>query len=367
MRLTIDARFAKHSGIGRHISSVLAHWPGTPGLAIVANAADSPPDWQRTVCQAGMYTLAEQGPALRQLARAADITWFPHFAHPWRCPGRWVCTVHDVIHLALPELFPGRVRRFAARALLADVRDRAAAVCFVSRFTRDEFHRLVGAPRGTEHIVGNGVDPSWSRPAPAPPGWDGRPYVVAVGNVKPHKGLRHLLQAMQDPRLAELDLVLIGRVDGLRTVDHAAVGLVAGLGARCRWTGPVGDDELRAWVSHARVLAFPSLYEGFGIPPLEAMAAGVPVVASRIPAVEEVCAASAWLVPPADADALADGLLHVAQDEELRTRLIHAGRSLATQWTWSATARSTWQALQTAAGRPLDHGNSSAERSDRAT
>lgn len=229
--------------------------------------------------------------------------------------------------------------------LLEDIRDRAAAVCFVSRFTRDEFHRLIGAPRGAEHIVGNGVDPVWSRPSPPPEGWDGGPYVVAVGNLKPHKGLIHLLEAMHDSRLHDVRLVLIGRADGLRTVDRRILAMAAGMGGRCRWTGPLDDGRLRSWVSHARVLAFPSLYEGFGIPPLEAMSAGTPVVASRIPAVTEVCADSALLVPPGDHAALAEAIVQVICDSTLANHLTRAGRERASRWTWEGVARKTHEAI----------------------
>lgn len=349
MIVGVDARFIRHSGIGRHVSGTLSAWIGDRGVIALPSGEPDWTGWDSQHTTAGMYSLAEQGPALRRLARSADVTWFPHYAHPWRCAGRWVCTVHDVIHLALPELFPGRIRRWAAHALLADVRDRAAAVCFVSRFTRDEFHRLVGAPHGSEHIVGNGVDPRWGQPAPKPTAWDGRPYVVAVSNVKPHKGLSHLLQAMLHPSLAELHLVLIGRADGMRTVDGAAMELIADLGERCHWTGPVGDDDLRSWVAHARLLAFPSRYEGFGLPPLEAMAAGVPVVASDIPAVCEVIAGTepaATLVPPQDADALAEAIALVHCDHARRNAQILAGRQCAATWTWERTAAATWKAIE---------------------
>jgi glycosyltransferase involved in cell wall biosynthesis len=345
MTPAVDARFIDHSGIGRHIHGVLEHWPSDAPRGVAAWNKHPPAGWRPFHCTARMYSIAEQCWGLRRLPQLADITWFPHYAHPWRCPGRWVCTVHDVLHLAMPGLFPGRVRRWAAHALLADVRDHAAAVCFVSRFSQSEFHRLVGIPRGTQHIVGNGVDAGWSLPTTAPAGWDGRPYVVALGNLKPHKGLTHLLRAMLDPRLADLRLVLIGRSEGLRTVDRAALDLVNALGDRCLLTGPVDDAALRGWVGSARTLAFPSLYEGFGLPPLEAMAAGVPVVASDIPAVREVCGDAALLVPAADAKALAEGLVRLHQDDSYRTATIARGRRCATQWTWDATAHATWQAL----------------------
>jgi glycosyltransferase involved in cell wall biosynthesis len=295
-----------------------------------------------------MYSFAEQGTALRAIVKAADITWFPHYAHPWRCSGRWMCTVHDVLHLAHAEYFPGRLRRGAARALLADVRDRAAAVCFVTRFTQGEFHRLVGKPIGSEYIVGNGVDSSWFGVEKPPAGWSGRPYIVAVGNIKQHKGMDHLLQAMQSAALQDLDLVIIGRREGLRTVDHRVDNLISHLGSRCRWTGGISDQDLRCWVSHARMLVFPSLYEGFGIPPLEAMAAGVPVVASSIPSVREVCGDAVVSVFPGSSESLADGIRRLHQDEILRQSMIIAGAACAQRWTWDAAAKTTWIAMQAA-------------------
>ena len=296
------------------------------------------PGWSVVSSDAGMYSWAEQGPGLRRQATNFACTWFPHFAHPWRLSGRWVCTVHDVIHLARPDLFPGRLRRAAARILLADVRDRAAAVCFVSRFTQAEFHRLVGPPVGREMIVGNGVDDAWFEVAPEGPPPHPRPYVIAVGNLKRHKGLSDLLVAMHGPACADLDVVLVGRKDAAKRTDSRLEDLIASLGPRCLWTGVVSDQDLHRWVAHARMLAFPSHYEGFGLPPLEAMAAGVPVVAADIPAIRETSGPAAELVAPSDPQALAAGIARLAGDANLRRERIAAGRQLAAGYRWQSVA-----------------------------
>jgi glycosyltransferase involved in cell wall biosynthesis len=341
----IDARFIRHSGIGRHISGVLGSWTGPSGTVLLPSSEPSVPGWTRIDSRATMYSLAEQGLSLRRLLSASETAWFPHFSHPWKCSGRWTCTIHDVIHLAMPSLFPGLIRRCAAKFLLEDVRDRAASVCFVSAFTRDEFVRLVGMPKGSVHIVGNGVDPSWSLPQQQPDGWDGKPYIVAVGNLKLHKGLGVLLRALDAPHLRDVRLVLIGNASGLRTVDTQALHDMQKLGDRCRWTGPIDDVQLRRWVAHAQALAFPSLYEGFGLPPLEAMMAGVPVVASRIPAVEEACGTAALLVPPGDPGALAEALGEMLRDNTRRQQAILDGKKHAARWNWASVAQATWAAM----------------------
>jgi glycosyltransferase involved in cell wall biosynthesis len=346
--MLLDGRFLRHSGIGRHITGVVDHWPGPRCTIMLSDPHHAPTGWDTVTSTAAMYSLSEQGFSLRRLAAQADAIWFPHYAHPWRCAGRWVCTVHDVIHLAHPELFPGRMRRLAAYALLKDVRDCATGICFVSRFTQQEFHRLVGKPSGAETIVGNGVTMRPMVPPPPPRDWNGRPYVIAIGNAKPHKGLTYLLRAMLSTRLHELDLVLIGHHDGMRTVDRAAQDLSRDLGTRCRWTGFLSDADLQAWLSHARMLAFPSIYEGFGLPPLEAMASGIPVVASRIPSVVEVCGAAAYLAEPGDIDSLSTGIERLHRDTALRCRLVDAGRRQAATWSWKNTAEATWSTLQLA-------------------
>lgn len=349
-RVLVDGRFINASGIGRHIRGVLSHWPAAPASIVVPNVDAAPSGWTPVVAGAGMYSLAEQGAGFRRSLRGADTVWFPHFSHPLRQRGRWVCTVHDVIQLVMPELFPSRIKRAAARALLVDIRDRAAAVAFVSAFSRDEFIRVIGHPRGSIEIVGNGVDARWFEPADELADVPSRPYIVAVGNVKAHKGLAALVAAMHDPRLADFDLVLIGQRDGLRHIDHATQAQAEALGERCHWTGWVDDEHLRSWVGHAQVLVFPSLYEGFGLPPLEAMASGVPVVASAIPPLKEVTHgrftdAASWF-EPGSSDALAEQLVALLGSPSRQAAQVSLGRECARWWHWGQTAAATHRLIE---------------------
>jgi glycosyltransferase involved in cell wall biosynthesis len=147
------------------------------------------------------------------------------------------------------------------------------------------------------------------------------------------------------------DLVLIGAISGLRTVDHGAISAAEEIGSRVRLVGRVDDSVLRAFVGHAAALVFPSLYEGFGLPPLEAMAAGVPSVVSDIPTLRETCADASEYFDPLDPHDMADQMVSVLTRPDVRRRLIDAGRLHAARSTWASTAHDTARALAAAAGR----------------
>jgi glycosyltransferase involved in cell wall biosynthesis len=196
-----------------------------------------------------------------------------------------------------------------------------------------------------------GVDPGWAAAPPPDPGWLAAhrlpaDYLLAVGTLEPRKGLDVLLAGYAALLAEEPDapaLVLVGPAGWGPALDGTR--LPAG---RLLLPGYLADDELRRVVAGARLLAFPSRYEGFGLPPLEAMAAGVPVVASDLPAVREVTGGLVTLVPPGDADALAGALL-----TELRTPTgpdrRAAARQRALAHTWARCAELTAAAYRLAA------------------
>jgi alpha-1,3-rhamnosyl/mannosyltransferase len=168
----------------------------------------------------------------------------------------------------------------------------------------------------------------------------GAPYLLSMGNTKPHKDLPTLLRAFARvaPAWPDLRLLLVGAdvagfVASVLDGDEAA--------GRVRFTGRVGDDVLRALYRHAAVFVFPSRYEGFGLPPLEAMAFGTPVVCSDAASLPEVVGDAALLFPAGDIGALSDALSLVLGDASVRERLSHAGPKRAARFTWERTAAGT--------------------------
>jgi glycosyltransferase involved in cell wall biosynthesis len=258
---------------------------------------------------APIYSLREQWEWFKLRGAGFDLLWVPHFNIPYFWPGRLMVTVHDVIFLAMPELF-SRLKIIYARLFLSRIRDRANGVIFVSRFTSDEFTRLVGSPLGRAEVIHNVIDPSWFAPAPrsdVPARFADKPYIACVGNVKPHKNLRRLILAYgQIADQIPHRLLIIGRKDGFLTGDNEVEGLAASLTDRIVFTGFVSDAALHAIVAHADLLVHPSLYEGFGYPPLEAMAAGCPVAIADIPPLREMCGDAAVYFNPADPAGMAE-------------------------------------------------------------
>ena len=266
-----------------------------------------------------------------------------------------VLTVHDLDALLLPALHPGLAVQLQQRQL--DAARRAAAVCVPSGVVRDalvargvEAGRIVVTPLGHTPlpVAGGAV---WVPGGLAlPPG-----FVLAVGAVGLRKGYDVLLESML--ALPGVRLVVAGP-DGHGAAEVHRQAAALGLGDRVSFLGRVGDGELAALYRDADVLAFPSRAEGFGLPLVEAMAAGLPVVASDLPVVREVTDGAALLVPVDDPAALAAGVAEVlagvqagvqAGGEAVRARVL-AGREVAARRTWAACAAATASAYLLALG-----------------
>jgi glycosyltransferase involved in cell wall biosynthesis len=247
-------------------------------------------------------------------ARSADVLHCTTMRGPLRTGLPVVVTVHDCALLRHPEAFPPWHRHTGRVALRHGARN-ADAVVAVSAFTRDELVELLEVPAERIHIVPNGVEPIFTPDGPAAAG----DYVLAVGTLEPRKNLARAVEATQ---LAEVEL---------RVVGAAGWGGVEVPG----WAGRVSDDELAALYRGARCLVFPSLYEGFGLPVLEAMACGTPVVTTRGGATEEVAGGAAVLVDALDATAIAAG---IAEAEARRDELRPLGLERARAFSWSRSA-----------------------------
>ena len=247
-----------------------------------------------------------------------------------------VVTVHDIGFVHHPaDVSPG-VRRMAR--LLPQILSRAAAVVTVSEFTRNELldwqpglaDRITVIPNGSHHrvaAVNNGGPAS------------GAPYALMLGTLEPRKNLPLALDAISILRRRGIDLRLVLAGGRSNLIDLPAMLGERGLGSpEVVCTGYIDDNRVASLMAGARMLVFPSLYEGFGMPLLEAMQSGVPVVAARAGASPETVGDAGLLVDPTDAEAFADAMAQLVFDDELRTTLVKAGKSRAAEFTWERAA-----------------------------
>jgi glycosyltransferase involved in cell wall biosynthesis len=277
------------------------------------------------------------------------------FELPGRGPWTLVTTVHDLVPLRFPALVPAR-HRWAVRGLLGGALRRAHRVIAVSEATRSEVlaryrlrpERVVVVP---EAAAAHFVPPSEPALAAVRARYGlTRPYVLFVGYLEPKKNLAALLDAVAALRRrgawGETELVIVGATGwGPAPAAHARV---LGLEGAVRFVGAASDADLPALYGGALAFVFPSLWEGFGLPVLEAMASGAPVVASNRGALPEVTGGAALLVDPAPAP-LTDALGRVLAEPALRERLRAAGLARAAAFSWERTARETLAVYRAAA------------------
>jgi glycosyltransferase involved in cell wall biosynthesis len=277
-----------------------------------------------------------------------DVLHSPHHHTPIVARGvQRVVTFHDVTFMLLPDRYPITRRLYMNAVTRASARVADAIITPSQTVRRDVIERLGPSPGRVVAIPEAAAERF--RPAGAtavetvrekyalPDG-----YVLSVGSLEPGKNRDALFRALARLRTRGIDCVLA--VAGQRAwnadADEAMLGELS-LRDRVRFLGYVADDDLPALYSGATLFAFPSLYEGFGLPVLEAMACGVPVVTSNLSATAEVAGDAALLVDPRDVDALAGAMRRLLTEDELRSSLRRRGLERAGQFSWDRTARET--------------------------
>jgi glycosyltransferase involved in cell wall biosynthesis len=263
---------------------------------------------------------------------------------------RQVLTVHDMASLDHPEWFDRKFALWYATLLPGLIR-KVRAIITVSRFSKERIVHLTGVEPERVNVIVNGVDRRF-RPADLERVKQVRaefdltsPYILFVGSLEPRKNLKNLLEAWQLGRFEGATLIVVG----------ASSHMFADLGFKSipdgvRLLGPVEDNVLPALYSGATGFVYPSLYEGFGFPPLEAMACGCPVAVSDIPVHREICGETAMYfdpVSPEDISGKLDALLRL--DPAERTSLVERGSRWAAAYRWENSASETWRVLETAA------------------
>ncbi|SRR6266545_3427140 len=283
------------------------------------------------------------------LSGPVDVYHSPDFVLPPLRHARGILTVHDLAFLMRPECADSHLRSYLEEVVPRSVR-RADYIIADSENTRNDLVVLLGVhpdfvsvvPGGVEGHFAPVVDPDALRSARARLGVGDAPFILAIGVIEPRKNLSLLMDAfalLKQRRIGppDLKLVLAGGkgwlVDGILE-HHAASPLQQDM----LMPGFISDDLLPAVYSAADVLAYPSLYEGFGLPILEAMACGTPVVASRASCLPEVAEGAAVMVDPDDVEDLAGALEQALTEPDLRARLIERGHERAAEYTWQRAA-----------------------------
>lgn len=285
------------------------------------------------------------GPVAAARARL-DLVHGPVNALPLAAPGRGVVTIHDLAFLAHPEALSAARRRYLTVLTALSAR-RAARIIAVSAFTRDEIVRRLRVPASKIAVVHNAVDPSFA-PLPADEIAAFRAAqrlparaLLCVGTLEPRKNLVGLLDAFAliAPQ-TDAELLVVG---GQGWLYDAALARVAALGltGRVRFVGFVPDEDLPRWYNAATAFVYPSVYEGFGLPPLEALACGAPTVTGAGTAMAEVVGDAALLADPRDPAALAAALARLLDDAALRATLRERGPRRAARFTWAHAAAAT--------------------------
>jgi glycosyltransferase involved in cell wall biosynthesis len=364
MRIAIDASrttLARRTGTERYALDLLhallavetpnqftLYFRDTPPAGLFP---DQPNVTQRVIPLGRLWTHLRLAGALWQ--DRPDVTFVPAHTLPLAFPGPAVVTVHDLGYRFFPKAHPAWSRRYLHWSTRWSAR-RAAVILADSGATRYDLTKVYGVQPDRIKVVYPGINPALTRVTDDTILTHVRErynlpdrYLFFIGTLQPRKNIARLVQAYAASGLHRdgIGLVLAGArgwlYDGLWTADVPGV----------LETGYVEDADVAALYSGALALVFPSLYEGFGFPVLEAMQCGTPVITSTTSSLPELAGEAAIRVVPRDVDAIAEAMRRVVEDADLRARLIAAGYQQVTRFTWEQAARATLDALQQAAAQ----------------
>ncbi|UCG60512.1 MAG: glycosyltransferase family 4 protein [Candidatus Zixiibacteriota bacterium] len=364
MRFAIDCRMWRSGGIGTYLRNVVPQLIASlPDLHFfLLGRSEDLKDIARNgnhqvklvECTAPIYSIAEQFELARKIARC-DLSFSPHYNIPLFYRGIQITTIHDIFHLAEENDDKSIVKQKYARTMLALALRKSRVVFTPSQFTLSEMKKY-GLPCLAKvkvvHLGFNSATCDRAHPKTS----EDKPFLLYVGNVKPHKNLRRLVAAYK--RLHEhyhmtLPLVIVGEV------DHFITGIPgfreeiseSSWGRWITFTGRFDDKKLPDMYRNAGVLVLPSLYEGFGLPPLEAMSYGCPCVVSRAGAMPEICGNAAVYCDPYDPHDIADKIYHVVSDASLRQRLIKSGYERVRRFSWDNPVKAIMDVIEETSNR----------------
>jgi glycosyltransferase involved in cell wall biosynthesis len=358
MRIAIDARKLRDFGIGTYIRNILielSRLDRETEYVVLCRPDDVDSgdvlgrNFRMVPETAAPYSIAEQFRIPLSLAReGVRLVHEPHYVLPPLVRCRSVVTIHDCIHLMFPEYLPNKLAHVYAKGSMWTASKKADRILTVSEASKTDILRFFNVAPEKVEVIYNAIDERFLAPANAER-MDlvrqryqlDHPFVLYVGNIKPHKNIERLIDAFGRARSQgpdNLKLIIIGdeisKYPALRQSVHRHK-----LDKHVRFLGFQPMETLAAFYRLARAFVFPSLYEGFGLPPLEAMACGTPVVTSNVSSLPEIAGGAALLVDPYDADAIADAMIRAVTDDSLRAEMIAKGVRRARDFSWTQSVK----------------------------
>lgn len=346
--LCVDARMIRSSGIGTFLRNVLPY-VSRPPFQVTLLVKDKElhiPFCKSLFFSAGLYSPREQLGFPFTIPRC-DIFWSPHYnvpVLPIRSSVR-IVTIHDACHVALPQ-YLSRMQRSYAKFLMGQAFSRSDLVIADSEFSVRELTKFFGGRKKGFRAIPLGVDGSFFSSRSKKKGELQNPYFLFVGNLKPHKNLKGLLEGYRlfsQKTARAVSLALVGKMSGLKNLDPVSEEISRDRSIRL--LGEVPDEELADLYSRALALVHPSFYEGFGLTPLEAMSCGCPALVSNAASLPEVCGDAVLYFDPFSPSEIADRLLLIAENRQVREDLIGKGRDRALQFRWEATGEMYYKAF----------------------
>ena len=351
----IDLRMWEHPGIGRYLRELyFAMLRKEPRLAFRLLAPESvqkslkfrQADVEFQKASSSIYSLAEQWELL-SFAKKAELLHVPHFNIPVFYGGKLVVTVHDLIYLKDPKYSGSSLGRAYVKFLFKQIEKKAAAVLAVSEYTKNDL--IEHFPKLKDRIFVTHEAASFLFQPAASADLEqakkkyalNKPFVLFVGSLKAHKNVSVLIEAMRllrEEKGISHELLLVGGKD---KKEKELLALIESNSSFVRAMGRIDDEELVNFYGLAEVFVLPSLWEGFGLPVLEAMACGAPVLASDRASLPEVIGDAGSLFDPTRVDELKELLYNVLQNRDLRQKMRVEGFSQAKKFSWDKTAAET--------------------------
>jgi glycosyltransferase involved in cell wall biosynthesis len=342
------------SGIGTYIKNIIPSLSNEYDLILIGNSNEIKNVFQKSLidniqiinCTAPIYSITEQI-QLPKLIPSCDIFWTPHInipLFPIKAKKR-IVTIMDMFHYAhLKEL--SIAKRIYTKVILNRAVTKSSLIFTISEYSKKEIVKYTRVDEKKVHTIKLGIDLNYFRRNDDLKKNDTvrkryrlpQNYILFVGNVKPHKNLKNLLIALSimKENKSNHKLVIVGKKDGFITGDSGLEEVIKAynLAEDVIFTGFADKEDLPIIYSAASIFCFPSLYEGFGFPPLEAMACGVPTAVSNSTSIPEVCGEASVYFDPTEPEDIARRLLNTLTDVSLKNQLILKGYKKVLEYTW---------------------------------